>query len=236
MPSGTAVTDSGNEVGLWEAELGRRPEEGLQAAEEQRLRSRGIFGRLIRVAPASRSYNCHGWVFTGGRYLLPDFAVGPILRDNGYRAVEEPAVGDLAAYRDGSGAIHHTALVWGKGEDGRVLLESKWGWMGRYLHPPEVTIYGQEWTYYRSARQGHVLRGLSSRPPGPGPRSAVRRGGAVAGTVGAAGSAAPSPGMLGPVWLPQTAGSVRVHGVLHGQAGDCSPPPQRGSGGRRHGA
>jgi hypothetical protein len=165
LPFGTAVTDRGRDVPLWEAGGGPGPAEQLRAGDDQTLRTNDLCGRAIQVAPGDRSYNCHGWVFTGGRYLLPDEGVEPILQDNAYTPVERPEVGDLAVYRNDRGAVCHSARVWAVAEGGLVLLESKWAWVGRYLHPPDATPFGQQPTYYHSPRTGHLLRGLEGRPP-----------------------------------------------------------------------
>jgi len=37
-------------------------------------------------------------------------------------------------------------------------VESKWGPLGRYLHPPECQPWGGHFSYYRSSRDGHQLR------------------------------------------------------------------------------
>lgn len=166
LPPGTAVTDRGRDVHLGEPAGGPWPVESLWAAEARQLREYGLAGRVIQVAPADWSYNCHGWVFTGGHYLLPDGDVEPILRDNGYTPVEQPAVGDVAVYRDERGDVCHTGRVWAVGEGGQVLLESKWAYMGRYLHPPDATPL-------RAA-----LDVLPQPPPGP---PAPRPGGPAAG-------------------------------------------------------
>src|SRR5262245_18514341 len=160
LPPTTAVTDRGHDVRVSQAVCGPGLEEELQSAEARQLGNLGLTGRVIQVAPADRSYNCHGWVFAGGCYLMPDGAVEMILRAKGYSAVDQPEVRDLAVCRDDGCAVCHWARVWGVGHDGRVLLESKLAWMGRYLHPPEATPYGPRWTYYHSTRHGHVLRGL----------------------------------------------------------------------------
>jgi hypothetical protein len=155
----------------------RAEPENLHLQEARRVAYHDLSGRVIQVGPADRSYNCHGWIFTGGRYLLPDFEVDLVLRDNGYLPVTEPQVGDLAVYHDENGNPWHSARVWGVGEDGRVLLESKWAWMGRFLHPPEATPYGQNWTYYHSPRPGHLLRGLrDQRPEAPHASTLSRTG------------------------------------------------------------
>jgi hypothetical protein len=164
LPPGTAVTDRGRDVPLAEVVGADWSAEDLRDASERNLRETGLWGRVIQVGPPDWSCNCHGWVFTGGRHLVADADVERILQDNGYGPIEAPRVGDLAVYRDDCGSVCHTARVWAVGEGGEVLLESKWGWMGRYLHPPDGTTYGQDWTYYRSPRPGHKLLGPGDSP------------------------------------------------------------------------
>ena len=151
LPPGTVLTDQGRDVPVAALEGSPGPAENLLVFES------GLNGRVIQVAPADWSYNCHGWIFTGGHYLLPYGDVEAILQDNGYRPLEHPEVGDLVVYRDGNGSICHSALVCAVRQGGEVLLESKWGTEGRYVHSPEATPYGQSWTYYRSPRGGHQL-------------------------------------------------------------------------------
>src|SRR5207302_9873112 len=98
----------------------------------------------------------HGWVFTGGRYWVAGDAVDPILTDNGYREVTEPRPGDLIVYRGTAGDVVHTALVRVAGD--LVLVDGKWSNMGCYLHAPEGYVERFGWTFYRSARAGHLLR------------------------------------------------------------------------------
>jgi hypothetical protein len=165
-PPSTAVTDRGRDVPLWQARGGPWPVGVMRSAEARELREFALDGRLIEVGPPDWSYNCHGWVFAGGRYLLPDDGVEAVLQDNGYGRVEEPVVGDLTIYRNEQSVIIHSALVWAVGDDGRVLVESKWDWKCRYLHTPNGTPYGELWAYYRSPRHGHLLRGLEALSPG----------------------------------------------------------------------
>ena len=42
---------------------------------------------VTRVAPVDPACNCHGWVFTGGRFWVSGEDVPRILEDNGYRRV-----------------------------------------------------------------------------------------------------------------------------------------------------
>src|SRR5262245_25041389 len=159
MPGNSAVTDQGHDLTLWRADIDVNAETRLADAARRELSRDGLTGRAIQRAPADRFSNCHGWVFTGGQFLIPDHVVDSILSENGYAAVEQPAAGDLVIYRDERGAAVHSATVWAIGEDGRALLESKWAWMGRFIHVPDNTPYGQKWQYYHSSRSGHFLKG-----------------------------------------------------------------------------
>jgi len=130
---------------------------------------------LICTGPAEAGYNCHGWVFTGGRYWIDGVEVERILAENGYQRVTTPRPGDLAIYRNDS-EITHSAVVRTVEADGLLLVESKWGQLGRYIHPADKLNFGHPPVYYRSSRQGHLLRGLERaaapdvvavRPPVP---------------------------------------------------------------------
>jgi hypothetical protein len=121
--------------------------------------------RMIQVGRPDLHYNCHGWTFTGGQYLLDSRSVEQLLQDNGYQKVAKPEVGDLIIYRDEE-TITHSGVVKALGNDGFVLIESKWGLQSRYLHEPDVSNYGSAYEYYRSPRPGHLLMGLpDSSPP-----------------------------------------------------------------------
>lgn len=121
--------------------------------------------RLLRTGPPDRRCNCHGWTFTGGRYLIHGADVPTILADNDYQPVSVPQPGDLIVYRDSEGTrVLHTGIVRTAGPDAPLLIESKWGLLGRYVHAPESQPYGPHFTYYRSARPGHLLQGLDGDP------------------------------------------------------------------------
>lgn len=111
---------------------------------------------ILRAGPDSRS-NCHGWVFTGGRFLLDGPGVARILEDNGYSAVSQPQPLDVVIYRDSQGEINHTGLVKAVLADGTVLIESKWSVGARFLHLPEDQPYSPRFTYYRTSRPTHVV-------------------------------------------------------------------------------
>jgi hypothetical protein len=126
--------------------------------------------QLIRTGNPDLACNCHGWVFAGGRYWVRGREVARVLDDNGYLPVATPRVNDLIVYRDADGNISHTGLVRATGEGGLVLIESKWSWLGRYVHPPESQPYGAIYRYYHSGRAGHKLLtepSLTSTPAPP---------------------------------------------------------------------
>ncbi len=139
VPRGRATTATGpkHPAGRWEADR-----------------------TLLRTGPVDRHYNCHGWTFAGGKYWLKSDEVGRILADNGYRQVTEPAVGDVIIYRDAVGTIVHSGVVRAVGGGDPVLIESKWGPLGRFIHFPDRWQSGGVYHYYRSDRGVHLLAGL----------------------------------------------------------------------------
>ncbi len=122
-------------------------------------------------APAHRHEgptNCHGWVFTGGRFWLDVRVVEQVLRDNGYEPVEVPRVGDLVIYRGPGGEIVHSAVVRFADPGRPVLVEGKWGGDEVHLHPVDQSMYGTDFTYYHSPRPGHTLTVIDTSDPHAG--------------------------------------------------------------------
>jgi hypothetical protein len=113
--------------------------------------------RAIRIVEPDTTSNCIGWVFAGAHGWILCRDVQQILDDNGYLAVKVAREGDAVVYYDSNGNIVHAGMVVAMLDDGRPLVESKWGYQGVFLHLPEGTPYGDAWTFYRSARQGHLL-------------------------------------------------------------------------------
>jgi hypothetical protein len=153
-----AFTDAGQQVQLWRA----RPQtdEGISEQEMAFLRKLGLELNVIRTSRIELQHNCHGWIFTGGRYWIKGKSVGDILHDNNYEVASRPGPGDLAVYRNVTGEVMHTALVRAIREDGTILLESKWGRLGCFIHTDSRHAYsGHNCTYYRTGRGGHLLRG-----------------------------------------------------------------------------
>lgn len=109
----------------------------------------------IQRGPANPTSNCHGWVFLDSQFLISGEAVQQILDDNGYELVSEPKAGDVIIYRDANRNIVHSGLVRGVLNDETVIIESKWGTEGLFLHDPAGTPYSQLFEYYRSPRPGN---------------------------------------------------------------------------------
>lgn len=126
------------------------------ASAQVARKSAGGDSLIVRGTP-DRHYNCHGWVFTGGKHLLRGDGVECILHDHNYIRVMTAQENDLAIYRSAGGTILHTALVRSILEDGTVLVESKWGVDGRYLHQVQDQPYSQHYEYYRSPDGSHLI-------------------------------------------------------------------------------
>jgi hypothetical protein len=156
------ITDGGQPIttyrveGTWEEAV----ETHHQSAPERKL---GLMDWTILQSPPDWTANCHGWVFTGGQYIIRGRDVDGILADNRYRRVDQARTGDLIVYRSlADNSVLHTGVV-RVAEAGITLIESKWGLWGRYLHQPEHQPYSDDFAYYRSPRRGHEL----ARQPHP---------------------------------------------------------------------
>lgn len=155
----TTATDRGTPIPLL------APTDPLPAGELTKMESTteavtSHTGLFIRREPPKDDSNCHGWVFTGGRFHVGGRHVPTILTENGYSTVTQPAAGDLCIYHDPTGEVSHSGLVRAVLSDGSVLVESKWGRMGVYLHEADESAYGLKYTFHRSPRGGHLLQGL----------------------------------------------------------------------------
>jgi hypothetical protein len=157
------VTDHGTVVHAERAPSPRGPEE-LDVLEREILTELGLSAHLIETQPPDDHSNCFGWVLTGGRYWLGEMDAEAVLRENGYQPVAAPNPGDLVVYRDQWGNLMHAAVVRAVCDDGEVLVEGKWMWMGVFLHRVKDSLFGSNYTFLRSPRQGHLLTGLPVPP------------------------------------------------------------------------
>ena len=154
--SRAAKTDRGSAIHLLTTAEAKSAEL-LLASETQTLQSTRLDDYVIRRGPADDNSNCHGWVFTGGKYAILGHEVATILVDNEYRPAPIPHAGDLCVYRNESNAILHTALVRSVFDDGTILVEGKWGHLGVFLHSVQHSVYGTHFDFYHSARSTHLL-------------------------------------------------------------------------------
>jgi len=128
----------------------------LAEAEDRYFRNAQFKEQVIRHSTADERTNCHGWVFTGGKFILSGTEVNLILTENSYTEQKAPQPGDLVIYRTG-GSVVHSALVQYVAGDRPILVHSKWGSLGTFVHPIDKSPYGTDYTFYRSPRAGHLL-------------------------------------------------------------------------------
>ena len=157
--SRTANTDRGSAIHLLTTAEAKTAEL-LLVSETQTLQSTHLDDYVIRRGPADDNSNCHGWVFTGGKYAILGHEVDTILLENEYQPAIIPHAGDLCVYRNESNAILHTALVRSVFDDGTVLVEGKWGHLGVFLHSVQHSVYGTHFGFYHSARSTHLLSSI----------------------------------------------------------------------------
>ena len=148
-----AMTDRNRPIRVYRmTENGSKPVDADQTIREK------VIDSAIQRAPANTAANCHGWVFLDTQFLIPGEAVQQILDDNDYEIVFEPNAGDVIIYRDEDREIVHSGLVRGVLNDGTVIIESKWGIEGTFLHAPEGTPYSTMFEYYRTLRPDNHVR------------------------------------------------------------------------------
>src|SRR5262245_256464 len=166
-----AVTDAGRSVALFHfgayvfpiqgEQLSFQPEsEGstfLKLAEQKFLaNTKQDVGALDRLREPFAECNCHGWIFTGGKFLIQDEHVMTILADNRYMAVDNARAGDLAIYISGELATH-SGFARQRHAGGPILVESKWGPFGVFTHTPTEHPFAGVCQFYRTERSGHLL-------------------------------------------------------------------------------
>jgi hypothetical protein len=168
----SVYTDAGQRVPVFHL-AGNADTGNEDHTERKYLQNNNFAYRLIRTGDAEADCNCHGWVFAQGQGWIRGAMVEAILHDNDYTPTDAPRPGDIVVYRNETGEVLHSAVVRMVLETG-VLLESKWGRLGRYLHRPEDQGYGINFTFYHTTRGSNVLRGLT---PDSGGRPATLQGG-----------------------------------------------------------
>jgi hypothetical protein len=156
-----AYTDQNSRIPVYVNLIDHAPDAD---AETMLLKRFKLVGLVTRTAAPDARCNCHGWIFTGGRFWVKGKDVDQVLHDNRYEEVSETRVGDLIVYRNDAEGIVHTGLVRALDADGLVFIESRWAVYGPYLHQPADQCYGTSFAYYRSPRPGHRLSCFEDGP------------------------------------------------------------------------
>lgn len=103
---------------------------------------------VIQTAPPDDRTVCHDWTFGGSRYT-DGCPVTTLLAE--YETVTAPRPGDVVVYWGSAGEPVHSGVVRAVGSDGLVVIESKWGHLGRYLHLTVISHFPSQFTYFRRA-------------------------------------------------------------------------------------
>lgn len=106
---------------------------------------------VIQTAPPDDRTVCHDWTF-GGRRYSDGCSVAVLLAD--YRNVLKPRPGDVVVYWSPANESVHSGIVRAVGTGGLVVIESKWGHMGRYLHLTGISHFPSSFTYFRRRGAG----------------------------------------------------------------------------------
>jgi len=170
-PLFVAVTDRGRRIPLFQYETLALPMNGhhyalnseaerreFVAVAESRFLSNTMpnTNQVVRLIDPDPRANCHGWVFLEGRFGIESPHLPSILKDQGYFVVQEPRAGDLVTF-ESRGELIHSGIVGERDGEGRILIESKWGPFGVYLHGLAAQPFPGACTFYRSERSGRVL-------------------------------------------------------------------------------
>jgi hypothetical protein len=106
--------------------------------------------QFIRTAPADARYNCHGWTFRFGKRAVSSVEVSSWISSPKYKVVpnKRAFIGDVVIYYRGS-EICHSGVVQAISRGGLVLVESKWGTLGRFLHRIDAPKTADHYEVYR---------------------------------------------------------------------------------------
>ncbi|MFT3882769.1 MAG: hypothetical protein QM703_24340 [Gemmatales bacterium] len=121
--------------------------------------------QFIRTGQPNPLYNCHGWTFTQGQRDVTDDEVDKLLQSGRYRKVTVPISGDIVIYYDNTGNLCHSGIVKATGRQGFVLVESKWGEAGRFLHLLSLPqVQAKHEFYRRNSQSGRNARNNNAGP------------------------------------------------------------------------
>lgn len=157
-----ALTDLEHKLKLYERTASQ--EEFQSFVNHTRKSMSAVIERAMLRNEAHIGSNCHGWVFTGGRFIVQCEDVPTILDENGYFEVPAPELNDVVVYRSDAGDVLHTGIVRGFLDGDAALVESKWGAEGTYLHLAEEQPYSQNISYWHTDRGSHLLKIVPAQP------------------------------------------------------------------------
>ena len=161
------ITDQGRRIRLMEWDILDSDFQAYVRRNDSNLQK--LASNAIRRSEPDKKSNCHGWVFGEGQCIIPCDLVDRILDDNEYSAVKQPAVNDVVIYRDNLGNPIHSGIVRGVLENGVVMIESKFGIEGCYLHTLDQQPYSQAYTFHHTERGSHSIQitspSVASRKP-----------------------------------------------------------------------
>jgi hypothetical protein len=103
----------------------------------------------VQTAPADPLCNAHGWTFAHGRGHVDWETVEEMLRTQDWHKTAEPSPGDVVVYYEADGRLKHSGVVHSRREDGQILVESKWGPLGRYVHTSDIDGPQTQCVFYR---------------------------------------------------------------------------------------
>ena len=116
-----------------------------------------------RLRSSTSQYNCVGLVFASRRTWVESDHLQLILKSDGYKKVENEQnlmVGDLVVYENEQHDLTHVGLVveikWNLvGGKNTILILSKWGQNGEYLHEIEDVppLLGRPSTFWTERRE-----------------------------------------------------------------------------------
>lgn len=124
-------------------------EELLEWEAETLLSDPHYAQQFIRTGPPDPQFNCHGWTFTHGQRDITEDEVNDLLQSGRYRKVTSPMSGDIVIYYDKDSNLCHSGIVKATGRQGFVLVESKWGGAGRFLHLLNLPQVQAKHEFYR---------------------------------------------------------------------------------------
>jgi len=140
----------------------------LQKEAELLLSNPRYAQQFIRTGPPAERYNCHGWTFAMGRRSVDQEEVHSLLHGSRYTKVSIPMPGDVVIYYDRSDEICHSGIVKASGPRNFVLVESKWGDAGRFIHMVSIPQAQARYEYYRrnvsNMRRPTAPSGVDRRP------------------------------------------------------------------------